>query len=183
MELVPTIRSNPSLSLNNKTKICNILARYPESEHNSLVLELIDSFSAGEFDLMNKEELQDLLYDIKKFKEDFMDIHDVRSTAAVVAEDVVRHYNFETLKHIKDVTEAHKDLEFFKKQAETLREYTEEINTNLKAINESILALVEFIDTRKSVNLRAKSNKPKILLDKIQKNLNRITPINLRKSE
>lgn len=183
MELVPLIRSSHRLSLNNKTKICNILARYPENEHNSLVLELIDSISTGEFDLMNEEEMQDLVWDVKELKSNHLDEYDVKSIAANVAEDVVNHYNIEMKENVRVLAEAYKNLGFFEEQSKKLQEYAEEINANLKAINESILALVEFIDTRKSVNLRAESNKPEILLDNIQKHLNRITPINLRKSE
>lgn len=183
MELIPIVRSSHQLSLNNKTKICNILSRYPRNEHNSLVLEIIDALCAGEFELMNEEELRDLEYEVKELKSNYVDEYDIKSIAADVAEDVVRHYNTELRENIIEIADAHKNLVFFKEQSKKLQEYAEEININLKAINESILALVDFIDTRKSVNLRAESNKPEVLLDEIQKHLNRITPINLRKSE
>jgi hypothetical protein len=183
MELIPLIRSSHRLTLDNKTKICNILSRYPKEMHTSLVLELVDCISVGEFELINYEEYEELKYDVKDLKESHLDSYDMRSIAEEAAEKVVR-YSFEEIKESsREIAEAHKKIKFFEEQSQKFQDQAGEINESLKAINESILALVDFMNQRKSVNLRTESTKPEILLEDIKETVSRIKTINLRKSE
>ena len=177
MELIPLIHSSHKLTLDNKTKICNILDRYPIEMHNSLVLELIDCISVGEFELINHEEYEELKDAVKNLKEDHLDQYDIKSIAEEVATKVLDV----SLSEFKELAITYKNMNLFKEESHKLQKYVFEINENLQNLRESILKLAKFIDTKKSVNLRTENKKPDLLLEDINKIIDRITPIILRK--
>ena len=176
MELIPLIRSNHRLSLNNKTKLSYILGRYPESEHSSLVLELIDLISLGEFEIMNYEEVEQLSYDVRELQREHVDHQECRDIAMEAANDVKKWSNEELEDQIKGIQSAYSNIEYFEGKYREIFQLSTELNNQLDKLTKSINTIAEFIDAKKTVNLR-NQDQSNTLVEQIK----RIQSISLRR--
>ena len=159
------IISNPSLDMNTKVTIVNIMNRHNKAELCNICEEMVQIMSVSSKELVN--DMIELKSDLDDHRND---IDSIRTLVYGLQDDIqdttYRLSKYEhTIEVIGDVETATEEIK--QVRANTLKD-KEELSTTMGSLAQVINKLIEYIDTKKTINLRKEPKKPKIVCNELK---------------
>lgn len=154
--------SRRDISYKNKQILLNILSRSNLTDFCPICDEIINSIATEE--IVENTELREI-----KDRLDNLPIQtssDLKQYIEDNAYDIIQSYLEETEEKLNILKDSIEDIDYINKVSNNMSKIAKEINTKFDTLTNSIKSLVEYIDTKKTINLRKDENNKGIILVK-----------------
>jgi hypothetical protein len=167
-----SIHSRQDISLDVKTRLCRILSFYPEIADSPSWTNIIDDF-LREGILMSG--LIELERRVQRLEEDSADNSVIRE----ICYDMIHDNMSETYSKIDQLNDKLSKFEHLTKYSPAIEEMASTINCSLINLTVAMEKLLQYFNTKKTLNIRNEINPPSAV-DEVVKSISNISPIRLR---